>query len=426
MKAKFPDKLYDLLIEPPRYPGEGRYRVAYGGRGGAKSWNFARALLLMGVEKPMRILCARETMKSISESVHRLLTDQIGMLGLQSFYAIEKARIYGQNGTEFTFAGLKHNVANIKSAENVSVCWVEEAQSVSRDSWETLIPTIRADNSEIWCSFNPDWSDDPTYEMFVKNPPPGARVVKVLFSDNPWFPEVLKREMEHMRATDPDGFEHVWMGSCISLLKTAIYANELRAVDREARITRVPYDPSRPVDCYWDLGYSDMTAVWFVQSFPFEYRLIDYIQDSARPLHWYIEQMQSRGYIYGTDWLPWDIGLHVTQMGSGKSIEELMRLAGRKVRITPKLSVADGINAARTVFPLCWFDQDRCEEGVRALRHYRYGEVKTTGHVSREPVHDRFSHGSDAFRYFAICAKPPKPPARVERPSGRELVSAWS
>jgi len=421
-QAEFPDKLYDLLFS------DARYRVAYGGRGASKSWNFARALLLKGVEQPVRVLCARETQQSIGESVHRLLSDQVGMLGLSHFYTVEKTRLLGKNGTEITFAGLKHNVANIKSAEAVDICWVEEAQSVSKESWNTLIPTIRKDKSSIWVSFNPDFDDDPTYVMFIRNPPPNALVTRVTWRDNPWFPEVLKTEMDHMRRTDPDEYEHVWEGSCISLLQSAIYANELRAVEREDRICSVPYDRSRPVDCYWDLGYGDMTAVWFAQSMPFQYRLIDYIEDCARPLQWYLQQMQARGYLYGTDWLPWDIGMHAKEMGSGRSIEELMRLAGRKVRITPKLAVADGIAAARTIFPVCWFDRERTEEGVRALRHYRYGEVKTLQHHTREPIHDKSSHGSDSFRYFAICAKPPKPaapqPSIQRRP--RETVGAWT
>jgi phage terminase large subunit len=418
MDAQFPEKL-QFLFAPARY------KVAYGGRGGAKSWNFARALLIQGAQRPMRVLCARETMKSISESVHRLLSDQIKLLGLSDFYTVEKARIIGRNGSEFTFAGLKHNVANIKSAEAVDICWIEEAQSVSRDSWQTLIPTIRKDGSEIWASWNPDFEDDYTYELFVKRPPPGAIVRRITYRDNPWFPDVLKQEMEHMRATDPDAYNHVWEGLCISLLASAIYAQELRAVDREGRITRVPYDRSRPVDCYWDLGYGDQTAVWMVQAFPFEYRVIDYIENAAQSIHWYIREMQSRGYVFGTDWIPWDIGLHAKLMGGGHSIEELMRQAGRKVRILPKLAVADGINAARTVFPLCWFDAERCDEGIKALRHYRYGEIKTLQHVTREPLHDKASHGADAWRGFAVVAKPPKPP-QTATPQRRELVSAFS
>lgn len=385
-----------------------RYKVAYGGRGSGKSWAFARQLLLDGYQRKLRILCTRELQRSIGDSVHKLLSDQIAALGLDGWYTIEKAAIHGANGTEFIFSGLL-NSASLKSYEQVDICWVEEAQVVSKHSWELLLPTIRAENSEIWISMNPELPTDDSYQRWVINPPPGAVVRKINYDSNHWFPEVLKREMEYCRDTDPDLYNHIWLGCPVSMLAGAIYANELRQVDAEGRICRVPYDRTRPVDCYWDLGFHDICAVWFVQAGPFEYRLIDYLQASAHTIDWYIREMQSRGYMYGTDWLPWDIGTHATQMGSGRSIEELMRLAGRKVRITPKLPVADGINAARTIFPVCWFDAERCADGIQALRHYRYGEVVKTGSPTREPLHDVNSHGADAFRYVAIGAKPPKP-----------------
>jgi phage terminase large subunit len=401
VQAQFPEKLEFLF-------NAARYKIAYGGRGAAKSWGFARALLILGAQKPLRVLCAREIQRSIADSVHKLLGDQIAALGFEDVYEVQQAAILGRNGTEFIFAGLKHNVASIKSYEGCDIVWVEEAQSVSKKSWDVLIPTIRKEGSEIWVSFNPDLETDATYQRFVVNPPPGAVAVKINYRDNPWFPEELRKEAEFERAKDPDAYNHIWEGCCISVLKGAIYANELRAVDQEGRITRVPYDRTRPVDCFWDLGYGDLTAIWFVQSFPFEYRLIDYLEGSQRPIAWYLGEMQSRGYVYGRDYLPWDLGLHAKQMGSGKSIEELMRLAGRKVEILPKLAVADGINAARTIFPQCWFDQERCADGIQALRHYRYGENKALDHPTREPLHDWASHAADAFRYFAVGIQAPK------------------
>ena len=159
-KAAFPAKLQGLFKKS-------RYKVLYGGRGGAKSWGIARALLIMGAKKPMRILCAREYQTSIKDSVHKLLCDQIEALGLLQFYEITQASLRGANGTEFAFIGLKNNPANIKSFEGVDVCWVEEAQTVSRLSWNILIPTIRKEGSEIWVSFNPELETDETYQRFV-------------------------------------------------------------------------------------------------------------------------------------------------------------------------------------------------------------------------------------------------------------------
>mgnify|MGYP000095936013 FL=1 len=156
-KAEFPLKL-ECLFKPSRY------KVLYGGRGGAKSWGVARALLIKAAQNPLRVLCAREFQTSIKDSVHKLLCDQIEALGLGTFYEITQTSIRGKNGSEFSFVGLKNNVANVKSYEGVDICWVEEAQTTSRMSWNVLIPTIRKEKSEIWITFNPELETDETYQ----------------------------------------------------------------------------------------------------------------------------------------------------------------------------------------------------------------------------------------------------------------------
>ena len=117
--VKFPLKL-QCLFKPSRY------KVLWGGRGGAKSWGIARALLITGSSKPIRVLCAREFQTSIKDSVHKLLSDQIVSMNLVEFYEITDRTIRGKNGSEFNFVGLKNNVANVKSYEGVDICWVEE------------------------------------------------------------------------------------------------------------------------------------------------------------------------------------------------------------------------------------------------------------------------------------------------------------
>lgn len=189
-----------------------RYKVFYGGRGGAKSWAFARALILIALQRPIRVLCARELQVSISDSVHRLLADQMEELKVASRFHITKTGIVGINGSEFIFKGLRHNAQEIKSLEGVDICWVEEAQSVSKDSWDLLIPTIRKSGSEIWISFNPGNPDDETYRRFVLNPPDNAIVQKVGWRDNPWFPDTLREEMEYCRRTNTEAYLHVWEG----------------------------------------------------------------------------------------------------------------------------------------------------------------------------------------------------------------------
>ena len=165
VQAKFPDAL-SFLFQPSRY------KVAYGGRGAAKSWAMARALIIKGAEKQIRVLCAREFQSSIQDSVHKLLSDQILALGLEAFYVIEKSTIKGLNGTTFGFEGIRNNVKELKSYEGADICWAEEAANVSKSSWEVLIPTIRREGSEIWISFNPELDTDETYKRFVLKPPP--------------------------------------------------------------------------------------------------------------------------------------------------------------------------------------------------------------------------------------------------------------
>jgi phage terminase large subunit len=417
-RALFPEAL-DFLFEPAPF------KIAYGGRGATKSWGFARALLIEGTRRKLRILCARETMKSIRDSVHQLLESQLQELGLDAFYRIEKSVIYGSNGTEILFAGLKHNVDNIKSMEAIDVCWVEEAQTVTKTSWDKLIPTLfRVPHCELWVSFNPDLESDNTYQRFVVDPPAEAIVVKLTYRDNPWFPEGLRKLMEEDRKRNIDEYNHIWEGTCINTLANAIYANELRLVDTEGRIKRVPYDPSKPVDTAWDLGYGDMVSIWMFQAFPFEYRIIDYEEGERQPIHYYLAELQRRGYVWGTDYLPWDGGLK--SLGTGKSIEEQMKAAGRRVKVAPRLPIADGINAARTIFPLCWFDEQRCADGIRHLRCYRYGEMQSYEGPSREPVHDLHSHASDSWRTLAVSIRQPQKEREKEQQRQREYASPWS
>lgn len=424
-KAEFPHKL-QFLFEPHRY------KVAYGGRGGAKSWGFARALLIHGVQKPIRVLCARETQKSIADSVHKLLSDQIQALGLQGFYTVLKSTIVGANGTEFIFAGIRQNVGNIKSYEACDICWVEEAQTVSKQSWEVLIPTIRKEKSEIWVSFNPDLETDETYKRFVVGSPPDSSVVKLNWSDNPWFPDVLKREMEHLKAKDRDAYEHIYEGTCKQVVEGAIYRAELLAAEKEGRITRVPYDPIKPVDTFWDLGYGDNTSIWFAQSIGFEFRIIDFLDGAQQGLQYYLKALQNKPYIYGNHYLPHDAKAH--ELGSGRTIEEQMRSAvGSKVKIVPKLSIEDGIAAARAIFPKTWFDAEHCADGIQALRHYRYEQDVKLGTFKREPLHDWASHPADGFRYLAVAIQEPKRQKelqqRAERAqyyeSGGSMNTSW-
>lgn len=164
-----------------------RYKVMYGGRGGGKSWTIARALLLDGLVNPGRILCARETMKSMADSVHEVLSKQIQAMNLGGRYEVLANEIRGIGiDTQFGYAGLRtQGITNIKSWEGARRCWVEEAQVVSKKSWEVLTPTIRAPGSEIWIGLNPELDTDYTYTEYVTNPQPDSIVIPVNWRDTP-------------------------------------------------------------------------------------------------------------------------------------------------------------------------------------------------------------------------------------------------
>lgn len=404
VNAEFPPKLA-FLFQPKRF------KVAYGGRGGAKSWAYARALLIKAAQAPLRVLCAREFQGSLAESVHKLLEDQISALKLDSMFTIEKAVIRGNPGTtaegsEFFFEGIKHNVQKIKSYEGVDICWVEEANLVTKASWNVLIPTIRRPGSEIWITFNPELETDETYKRFVLNPPKNAIVVKIGWRDNPWFPEELRSEMEDMKAKDRDSWLNIWEGHCRMLLDGAVFSEEIRLAYESGRIGSVPYDPLVPVDTFWDLGRADSTAIWIAQRVGMENRVIWYYENRLKDLDHYIQYLQSRPFVYRMHWLPHDA--KAKQLGSKMTVEEQVRAKLKSVQIMPRASVADGITAARTFWKTAWVDERNCADGLKAMKNYRYKIVDDNGTLSNVPVHDWSSHGADAWRGMAMSLAGPR------------------
>lgn len=417
VKAEFPEKLA-FLFEP--HP----YKVLYGGRDGVKSWSVARALLILGTQKPLRILCARETMDSIRESVHQLLSDQIALLGLVDFYKILQSEIRGLNGTEFVFAGLrKQTVGSLKSYEAIDICWVEEASVVSRRSLTILLPTIRKHGSEIWFTLNPDLENDAVYQDFIVNPPKGAVVCKTSYRDNNWLSVESREKIETLRERDPDSFHHVYEGGTRSTVEGAIYKSELQAAEKDGRIRAVPYDPMLPVDTFWDLGYADRVSIWAGQRTPFEIRIVRYFEGDHQAIDYYLREIQTWGYVLGTCFLPWDGG--AKSLGTGKSIEEIMRGKGFKTRVNRQLGVADGINAVRTIFPQLYFDANLCADGLQYLRRYQWGPATALGVARREPLHDDASHPADALRTLAVGIREPEI-KKEEKKQQRRLVTAWS
>jgi phage terminase large subunit len=380
-----------------------RYKVMYGGRGGSKSWGVARALLIEGYQRDIRVLCARETQSSIQDSVHQLLSDQIHALGLDHHYTIKENEIVGTNGTLFKFAGLRQqDVTKIKSFENFSHCWVEEAQAVSDKSWGILIPTIRRPKSEIWVTFNPELDTDPTYERFVINPPSDCQTVFINWRDNPWFPDVLNNERLHLKKSDPIAYENVWEGKCKAAVDGAIYYQEVTNAQVEGRIKAVPYNPDLRVHTIWDLGWNDSTSIILVQKNRSEIAIIDYIEDDHRALDSYVAELKDKKLNWGADYLPHDA--RAKSLQTGASAEDVVRRLGRDVRIIGQTKVEMGITAARGIFSQCYFDSVKAKRLLQCLKRYRRA-INTATDEPGAPLHDEYSHGADAFRYLGLVAR---------------------
>ena len=387
--AQFPDKL-QFLFEPCRH------KISYGGRGSGKSWSYARALLLQASNKPLRILCAREVQRSIKNSVHQLLSDQIQALGLGQFYEVLESEIRGLNGSLFVFTGLATNTAeSIKSYEGIDRVWCEEAQTISRKSWDILIPTIRKPDSEIWVSFNPNIDTDDTYKRFVVNPPENAKVVKLNYHDNPWFPDVLETERQHSEKTNPD-YENIWLGDCKAAVDGAIYANEIREAQEAGRVTTVPYDPMLKVHIVMDLGWNDSMSVILCQRGVSDIRIIGYIEDDHRTLDSYSAQLKDLSYNWGTMFLPHDG--QSKDFKHGISAEDIMRKRGWDVNIVPKNDIESGIKLSRMNFHRIYFDKSSSRL-VECLKNYRRA-INSATNEPGAPLHDEYSHGADAFRYL--------------------------
>lgn len=200
-----------------------RYKVFYGGRGSGKTHAIAEYLIVSSLLNKERILCTREIQKSIKESVYEVLVQKISKLGLDKYFNITESKITNISGSEFIFAGLRTNVESIKSMEGISKCWVEEAQSISRNSLDVLIPTIRKEYSELIFSFNPCNETDPVYQDFVVNTKKNALVEKVNYTDNPFFPEVLEKERAECEQKNTDDYKWIWLGELRKISDAQIF-----------------------------------------------------------------------------------------------------------------------------------------------------------------------------------------------------------
>ena len=222
-----------LQIQTPRWAKpildreNARYIGAWGGRGSGKSWFFAEWIIERCVMQKTDVVCVREVQKSLKQSVKKLIENKIEELGISHLFEIQTAEIKCPHGGVIIFAGMQNHTADsIKSLEGFDIAWVEEAQSISQFSLDLLRPTIRKPGSQMLFSWNPRFDTDPI-EGLLRGPnaPPDSIVVEVNYLDNPWFPDVLREEMEYDKRRDPDKYMHVWKGEYVRNSETRVFKN---------------------------------------------------------------------------------------------------------------------------------------------------------------------------------------------------------
>jgi phage terminase large subunit len=410
VEAEFIEKL-EPLFEPHRF------KVLRGGRASVKSWSIARALVIIGASRKLQVLCAREYQSSIRESVHKLLSNQIELLGLSSLYEIQQAGIYGPHGTQFAFVGLSDKTAeNLKSYEDFDVAWVEEARNTTQRSWNILRPTIRKDGSEIWVSFNPELDTDPVWTMFVEDPPEGTFTIELNWRDNLWFNSVLEAERQDAQRKLPKvDYENIWEGKCRPTVEGAIYADEVAEMYSQRRVGLFPYDPHLLVYPVFDIGWNDSMSIGMYQRHVSQMVKVNYLENDHKTYDWYSQEMAKLNYNWGTLFLPHDGNTANVQTGlSGKDV---LTDLGWEVKVLEKIDPREGIRMARMALKNLFVNlpvkeaKQSVEDGayrgcarwMECMKRYRRTIPKTTMEPG-EPLHDQYSHGADQWRYAAQAA----------------------
>lgn len=431
LRVQVPRKLKPLLL-PKRYKG------AYGGRGGAKSHFFAEQIILRCLMRPTRVVCIREVQSSIKDSVRQLLIDKINKLNVSAMFEVLDTEIRGPEGSLIVFKGMQsYNAMNIKSLEAYDVAWVEEAQTLTQHSLDLLRPTLRREGSELWFSWNPRFKTDPVDMFFRKNPPPDAISVLVNWRDNPWFPDVLRREMAHDFMVDEDKADHIWNGA-YGNSQGAILAKLVNQAERTGRVNdEIVYDPKgAPIEISGDLGYRDTASWWYWQRVPGGFNLLKYEGDTGLDADDWIPRLQTSvtelGATLGKIWLPHDARAKTFQSKHTTVERFLSAFGGSAIDVVPQSKKLDQISAARAVLPKCAFNATACEAGLDGLRAWEFEYNEESGVFSRDPLHNWASHPSDAFAYgaqvmsVAEYVKPMQEPDWENMDTSETLNDVWA
>ena len=407
-----------------------------------KSHFFAEKLILKAYAQKTRAACIREVQVTIKDSVKQLLVDKIQKFGFGSVFKVTDREISAPNGSLIVFRGMQsYNAENIKSLEDFDIAWVEEAQTLSAHSLKLLRPTIRKEGSEIWASWNPRHDTD-AIDVFFRGGSKrrGMICIEVNWQDNPWFPEVLKMEMEDDYEDDPEMAEHVWGGGYQIITEGSYYAKHMMQAEKDDRVGFFPYNPALPVQTAWDIGVDDYTAVWFIQEDGTTATVIDYYELSnggigdvaaeafpelnpdtdAGDLQ-RIEIDRPEPYEYDKHYMPHDIMVREWGAGAKTRYQTAQEWGFKKINRGVAVGPIERINATRTLFPNLRFnDTKRVRLGIKRIRRY-HRKWNDSMQTYTTPEHDENSHGCDALGEFAVnCRIKPKP--KKDNTPGRTMT----
>jgi phage terminase large subunit len=382
------------LLEPARYKG------VYGGRGSGKSHFFGEMLVERCIMEKTDAVCIRENQKSLDQSVKKLLENKISSMNAGAYFEVQDKKIRAHNGGLIIFQGMQnHTAESIKSLEGYDIAWVEEAQTLSQRSLDMLRPTIRKPGSEIWFSWNPRFETDPVDVLLRgETPPPNSVVLEANYHDNPWFPDVLRDEMEYDRKRDIDKYTHIWLGQ--------YQQNSESRVFRNWRVEEFDVDPTQIIRQGADWGFSvDPTVL--VQCYIVGRTL--YVPHEAYRVGCDIIDTPAL-FLSVPDAEKWPI---TADSARPETISHMRKNGFPKIMPAVKgaRSLEEGIEFLKS------FDivvHPRCKHLIDELTYYKYKEDPLTGLVL--PVlEDKDNHVIDALRYACEGARRAQKPQAASR-----------
>ena len=364
-----------------------RYFCLYGGRGSGKSYTIAYTLLLESLQSECFIVCGREYQNSIEDSVYKLLLNLIKEAGLEEYFEHTKNEIISKNGSKFVFKGLSRNIDSKKSMAGVTHLWIEEGDTLSLNSWRIIKPTVRAENSKIFITFNPKNVNDVAYEAFVINPTKNAYVRKVNYCDNRFFPLVLEEERENDEATlEREVYSHIWLGECLKISDAQIFKGKFFMQDFET-------DNTFDMPIYgMDFGFSqDPTCAIEV----YIREDILYIRREACKVGLELDDT----FQYISERIP-NIEKYTLRADSARP-ESISYLARHGLPLIEgvkkgKGSVEDGIAFIKSFKKI--IVHPSCKETLKELDYYSYKTDLRSGDITTIII-DKYNHCIDAIRY---------------------------